>query len=175
MWPSSSRKSQSLLRDPIGPGDALAGRHRLWTATAQSRSALDDNSVALVVTSPPFLNIVDYRRDNWLRCWFAGIDSDTLPRCTSSLSVWMSDITLALREIHRVLRPSGHAAVEVGEIHRGQIALGGIPHLLRRSRRPYPLEILIHTHPFTKTSRCWGIANNKDGTNTHRVVVFQKR
>jgi len=22
---------------------------------------------------------VDYRRDNWLRCWFAGIDSEAVP------------------------------------------------------------------------------------------------
>ncbi len=37
-----------------------------------------------------------------------------------------------------------------------------------------PVKVLIHSHPFTKTSRCWGIENNKDGTSSQRVVIFRK-
>ncbi len=36
------------------------------------------------------------------------------------------------------------------------------------------VKVLIHSHPFTKTSRCWGIENNKDGTSSQRVVIFRK-
>lgn len=36
-------------------------------------------SVDLVVTSPPFLDVVNYAGDNWLRCWFCGIDAATVP------------------------------------------------------------------------------------------------
>ena len=32
------------------------------------------NSVDLVVTSPPFLDKVDYIGDNWLEMWFAGVN-----------------------------------------------------------------------------------------------------
>ena len=35
-------------------------------------------TVDLVVTSPPFLDVVDYRGDNWLRNWFAGIDAESI-------------------------------------------------------------------------------------------------
>ena len=117
------KKSRSLLRHPARPDPALASRHRVWTALAQSRSPLPENSVALVVTSPPFLNVVDYRRDNWLRAWFAGIAPETLPRCTGSLNEWSKHLTSALREMHRVLSPGGHIALEVGEIRRGKLLL----------------------------------------------------
>ena len=36
------------------------------------------NSVNLTVTSPPFLDVIQYARDNWLRCWFNGYDADEI-------------------------------------------------------------------------------------------------
>ena len=65
------RKSASLLSDgPMAPHPPAL----LTTGTAQSTPAIDSGSVQLVVTSPPFLDIVQYAEDNWLRSWFAGID-----------------------------------------------------------------------------------------------------
>ncbi|MFM8831553.1 MAG: DNA methyltransferase [Spartobacteria bacterium] len=166
------KKSRSLLRHASRPN--LSGNHRLWTGCANCRGALDDNSVALVVTSPPFLDVVDYRRDNWMRCWFAGIDSEVVPRCTRSLEEWKVMLTGAMIEIERILRPGGHAAVEVGEIRRGKILLEEHVLACGQAAGLDAVQILIHSHSFTKTSRCWGIENNKGGTNTHRVVVFRK-
>ena len=61
-------------------------------------------SVSLVVTSPPFLNVVDYATDNWLRCWFFGLDAKsvklTVPR---RLDAWQAAMTEVFRELHRVL------------------------------------------------------------------------
>ena len=168
------KKSRSLLRQPPKFDPSLSARHRLWTAKAESQSLLEENSVALVVTSPPFLDVVDYRRDNWLRCWFAGIDSESVPRCTSSLEIWRAMLTAAMVEIQRDLRPSGHAAVEVGEIRRGKILLEEHVLACGEAAGLDPVKVLIHSHTFTKTSRCWGIENNKDGTNSHRVVIFRK-
>lgn len=168
------KKSHSLLRQGARPDPNFSGSHQFWTGRAESRSPLEANSVALVVTSPPFLDVVDYRRDNWLRLWFAGIDSEAAPRCTRSLAEWTSMLTAAMVEIQRVLRPGGYAAVEVGEIRRGKFHLE--EHVLASGKASglNPIQNLIHSHPFTKTSRCWGIENNKGGTNTHRVVIFRK-
>jgi len=32
----------------------------------------------------------------------------------------------------------------------------------------------INKQKFTKTSNIWGVENNKKGTNTNRIVLFQK-
>ena len=50
-----------------------------------------DSSVGLTVTSPPFLNNVQYSLDNWLRCWFNGIDDREVGKTitmTSSVTQW---------------------------------------------------------------------------------------
>jgi len=72
------RKSRQLLSECDAStrraleGAAAAGL--LLTSHAACTPQIPDASVSLVVTSPPFLNIVDYATDNWLRCWFCGID-----------------------------------------------------------------------------------------------------
>ena len=70
------RKSRSLLSTGRPPPHPLA---MLGVAQADNAEFVTDGSVDLVVTSPPFLDVVDYRTDNWLRCWFADIDLETVP------------------------------------------------------------------------------------------------
>ena len=83
-------------------------------------------------------------------------------------------MTSVLSEIHRVLQPDGWVAFEVGEIRNGKIKLeasvlrSGIEVGLR------PVLVLINDQLFTKTSHCWGVDNLKKGTNTNRVILFQK-
>ena len=48
---------------------------RFLTGDARRTDAIPGDTVALTVTSPPFLDVVQYTPDNWLRCWFAGIDA----------------------------------------------------------------------------------------------------
>ena len=51
------------------------GRYRLLTESGRAHTPPSrPSSVDLVVTSPPFLDVVNYAGDNWLRCWFCGID-----------------------------------------------------------------------------------------------------
>ena len=37
-----------------------------------------------------------------------------------------------------------------------------------------PVLIMINAQEFTKTSNCWGINNQKNGTNTNRIVLLRK-
>jgi hypothetical protein len=47
---------------------------------ARRTTEITKNSVTLTVTSPPFLDIVNYTDDNWLRCWFNNIDACEVSR-----------------------------------------------------------------------------------------------
>ena len=100
----------------------------LWRTQELFASATPEipaNSVSLVVTSPPFLDVVDYAGDNWLRCWFLGIDPASVKLTQAKkLDVWQEAMTSVFHELHRVLKPGGHIAFEVGEV-RGGVALSG--------------------------------------------------
>lgn len=119
-----------------------------------------NNSVSLVVTSPPFLDVVQYADDNWLRCWVAGINLKTVHLTVpKKLDAWKGAMTEVFRELHRVLKPGGHLPFEVGEVRGGKIKLE--EHVLPCGVEAGfdPILILINDQEFTKTANCWGLDN----------------
>ena len=172
-------KSRSLLRD-CTPSErtgleVLAPTHRILLGAASTTSALERDVAALVVTSPPFLDVVDYRNDNWLRCWFCGIDAASVPMTLSKqVDSWKQFITSSLRELRRVLRPGGHVAFEVGEVRGGALRLEEVVIPAGLEAGLEPMLVLVNAQRFTKTANCWGVTNNRKGTNTNRVVLFRK-
>lgn len=173
------KKSRQLLKDLTNEDrrnlEQAASRQLLLNGPADCSPGLASESVDLVVTSPPFLNVVQYAADNWLRCWFLGIDPAgvklTVP---SRLETWEAAMTEVLKELHRVMKPGGYVAFEVGEVMSGTV-------LLEKSVLPcgmlagfHPVLVLINDQKFTKTANCWGVDNMNKGTNTNRIVVLRK-
>ncbi|MGQ0737034.1 MAG: DNA methyltransferase [Acidobacteriota bacterium] len=172
------RKSRSLLAD-VSPelrtelADA-ADRARIYTSPSAQTPGIAARSVSLVVTSPPFLDVVDYQTDNWLRCWFCGIDAEAVPITQArGVDQWRAFVQATLAEIQRVLAPGGHVAFEVGEVKGGTLRLEEIVIPAGVAAGLEPLLVLINEQRFTKTANCWGVTNNRKGTNTNRVVVFR--
>jgi hypothetical protein len=181
------RKTRSLLRDLVSRRNVETSKRRnvkregrMRRATLLCRPADDtpeiaDGSVDLVVTSPPFLDVVDYAGDNWLRCWFCGVDAASVPiTIARKLEDWRAVMGSVFRELARLLRPGGHIAFEVGEVRKGQIKLeeAVIPCGVQAGLEP--LFVMINDQHFTKTAHCWGVENRSKGTNTNRVVVMRK-
>ena len=173
------RKSRQLLGDidaqhryqlSVSSEDSL-----LVTGSADDTPEILSDSVALVVTSPPFLDVVDYEKDNWLRAWFCGIDISKISIWQiKNLSEWEAAIMNVLSEIHRILRPGGWVAFEVGEVRNGKIKLETSVLKVGREAGLSPKLVLINDQIFTKTSNCWGVDNLKKGTNTNRIILFKK-
>lgn len=173
------KKSRQLLGDVSstarGTLSEIAARARLLTGPANASPQITANSVSLVVTSPPFLDVVQYADDNWLRCWFLGMDAKsvqlTVPK---KLDAWRAAITEVFHELHRVLKPGGHIAFEVGEVHAGKTKLEETVLPAGAAAGLEPLLVVINDQKFTKTANCWGVDNQVKGTNTNRIVVFRK-
>ena len=172
-------KTRSLLTDCDAATRATllrsANRAALLTRPARSTPQLRGNSVSLVVTSPPFLDVVDYAGDNWLRGWFCGIDTSAVEiSMHRKVTEWQAAMTSVFRELARVLRPGGHVAFEVGEVRRGKVKLEEAVLPCGVASGLEPLLVVINAQQFTKTANCWGVRNNSKGTNTNRIVVFRK-
>ncbi|MDB5808825.1 MAG: methyltransferase modification enzyme [Betaproteobacteria bacterium] len=167
-------------------GIAAADRWRLRTAAesahfltggAAATKEIESNSVQLTVTSPPFLDVVQYAKDNWLRCWFNNLDAEAIAAgITMSRTVeeWDGRMAPVFSELYRITKPGGWVAFEVGEVRKGKIRL---------EERVAPLgteagfvceAILINAQRFTKTANIWGVGNNEAGTNSNRIVIFRK-
>jgi hypothetical protein len=88
-------------------------------ANARSLPFLD-NSVDLVVTSPPYYDTLDYARDNRLRLWFLGQRNwKTLDRqLTHTNTQYEGQMAECLREMCRVLKPGKFCVLVVGEVQR---------------------------------------------------------
>ena len=168
------KKSRALLKDGV-PSGFCGGAARMLTGAAEHTPDITDAGVDLIVTSPPFLDVVDYPADNWLRCWFAGIAAQTVPIALHrSLVDWERFIGRCFAEFARVLRPGGVIAFEVGEVRGGKVALEQAVLRAARDLPLKPLAVVINSQIFTKTAQCWGIDNNRKGTNSNRIVVFER-
>lgn len=167
------RKSRALLADGAPPRGPRAALH---VAPAHDVPQIPAACVDLVVTSPPFLDVVQYAEDNWLRCWFAGLDPHAAPISIHRRPEdWTAFVAGVFAELGRIVRPGGHVAFEVGEVRGGRLALDD---LVLQALAPAPFDpvcVLVNSQAFTKTANCWGVDNNAKGVNTNRIVVARRR
>jgi hypothetical protein len=166
------KKSASLLSDgPMPPHPPAL----LTAGPAESTPAIGSSSVQLVVTSPPFLDVVQYADDNWLRSWFAGIDAANVAIAHHRTGAgWQNMVRDTLTELARIVRPGGHVAFEVGEVRNGKVLL---ERLVWDAAEGLPFDrlfVMVNQQEFTKTANCWGVRNNAKGTNTNRIVVLHR-
>ncbi len=175
------KKTLSLLRslsaDDVQHLRKAGDRARFHVGSAESTPDIASQSVSLTVTSPHFLDVVNYADDNWLRCWFNHLSTERVEQSiTASRTVdgWTRMMGIVLAELYRVTKNNGHVAMEVGEVRRKQLKLDEIILPLGKSVGFRPVEIMINTQSFTKTANIWGVRNNHLGTNTNRIVLFRK-
>ncbi|PWR76149.1 DNA methyltransferase [Methanospirillum stamsii] len=147
------------------------------TKDARNTPEILDNTVSLTVTSPPFLDIVQYAADNWLRCWFNGLDAELVGKkisTTRKLTDWEGIMRDVFRELFRITRPGGYVAFEVGEVRNGSVRLDEHVIPLGISAGFSCTAVIINQQDFTKTANIWGVNNMSTGTNTNRIVLFYK-
>ena len=175
------KKSNQLLREVTCEElDNLQkyGKYALFVnSDARYTSIIPSNSVQLTVTSPPFLDVVQYSTDNWLRCWFNNIDTEDIStKITMSKTIddWRNVMVDVFKELFRIMKCGGWLAFEVGDVRGGKIKLDEVVAPLGVNAGFKLFGVLINQQIFTKTANIWGISNNMKGTNSNKVVIFRK-
>jgi len=171
------RKSRQLLATLTASERAAlaASEPRLLCRSSAHTPEIEASSVDLVVTSPPFLSVVDYAGDNWLRCWFVGVDAGEVPiTMARTVEAWQAAMAEVFAELFRVVRRGGFVAFEVGEVERGSVRLEEAVLPVAQAAGFTPVGVQVNAQEFTKTANCWGVANNRGGTNTNRIVLLEK-
>jgi hypothetical protein len=173
------KKSKSLLSDIDETTrktlHASGTNALLMTGSCADTPLLKSGSVSLAVTSPPFLDTVDYASDNWLRCWFTHIETKNVEIwILKNVLDWAAQMSRAFSEMRRILKPGGFIAFEVGEVRNGRVKLEEFVVPAAAKAGLTPMLVLINDQEFTKTSNCWGVTNRQKGTNTNRIVLLRK-
>jgi len=166
----SAAQTQNLAR--------VAAHARFFGDDARCTAGIADNSVQLTVTSPPFLDVVQYAQDNWLRGWFNNIDADAVASkitTAKTIQVWSEVMQNVLKELYRITRRGGWVAFEVGEVKAGKVKLDEYVVSLGVKAGFECEGIFVNQQKFTKTANIWGVQNNAKGTNTNRIVLFNKK
>ena len=90
--------------------------------TSVQRLALP-NRVGAIITSPPYMNALDYGRDNRLRLWF--IDPSLVDKVDNDVTrrrqAFIDAMTGLATKLELVLKPGGYCVFVVGEEVRGSV------------------------------------------------------
>jgi hypothetical protein len=85
-----------------------------------TKSPLEPESVDLVVTSPPYLDLINYFEKNWIRHWIVGEAKEEAKDSifvTSKIKEYTEFVASNLKELYRVLKPDRAAIYVVGDYH----------------------------------------------------------
>ncbi|MDH5655061.1 MAG: site-specific DNA-methyltransferase [Spirochaetia bacterium] len=178
------RKMKRDLSRPLPEEYHVSSEKNYYTGhDARDLQSVEDESIALIVTSPPFLDKVNYVLDNWMRAWFLDVEEELKKIRLSILSNpedWTDFMKDVMVEMGRILEPGGRAVIEVGEVVYG----GKVMNLEQLLMDQLPLKtkggilraekVFINSQKFTKLANCWDVKNNVKGTNSNRCLVLRK-
>ncbi len=168
------KKSKQLLKDIDNRlRDRLNSINKEFLIGLASNLAIESNSIDLTITSPPFLDVIDYNGDNWLRNWFNKIENPNISNF-KKLEDWKYFMLDVMKEIYRVTKSNGYFVFEVGEVKSGKIKLDEESIIIGEKAGFQCEKIMINEQTFTKTANIWGVDNNSKGTNSNRILIFKK-
>lgn len=93
--------------------------YQVWQANSM-HLPIDDESVDTIISSPPYFGALDYARDNRLRLWFLGREDwkELDNSLTASKKVYLPQMSVCLKEMHRVLKKRSYCTLVLGDVER---------------------------------------------------------
>lgn len=138
--------------------------------------SIKDNSVDLIITSPPYTKVIRYGQFNWIRLWFLdkkAKDIDGKLFFTQSIDRYSKFIFDTLKELKRVLKPNKKLILIVGDIKEKNLA----EIVWERCAKPLGFILVDNIedriNDSSKVSKIWG-AKKGNATKIDRILVLEK-
>lgn len=154
-------------------------RGQAWQCDASEPPRRKDGA-KLLVSSPPYLQVIKYAKYNWVRLWYLGHewrDVDSRLMATSSLEQYCTFLERTLDASRSLLAPDAVVALVIGDVRRGDNQLNlahavteevAIPNGWRH------LGTVTDEFPVDrKVSRIWK-SNSGRATKVDRVVLLTR-
>ncbi len=112
-------KVKRAYRRPKLPVNWQERECQVWCENAMALP-IKDETVDVIISSPPYFGALDYARDNRLRLWFLGhkdwkeIDESL----TASKNVYIPQMSACLKEMCRVLKSGKRCVLVLGDVER---------------------------------------------------------
>lgn len=137
---------------------------------------LPDESINAVITSPPYMDALDYARDNRLRLWFLGIDDYSLIKKSEirKISTFKTEMLQSLTIMSQVIKPGGVCIFILGDVKSSSLKYN-LPKIITEIIEENILILHIEDKwqeeiPDKRRSRRRGRA-----TNNETVLVFRRQ
>lgn len=101
------------------PIDWEKRHYQIWQLNSMDLP-ISSSEVDTIISSPPYFGALDYARDNRLRLWFLGYDDwkKIDQSLTANSKVYLPQMSICLKEMHRVLKPEKYCVLVLGDVER---------------------------------------------------------
>jgi site-specific DNA-methyltransferase (adenine-specific) len=156
------------------------GRAWIQDAAAPAPEWLQAEKVKLILTSPPYLQVIKYGKYNWIRLWFL----DEEPRAvderltdTGSLVRYRAFIAETLANLDGVIREDGYVCLVIGDVRRGSYSINLARDVWNNVAKPqrWRLHGIVNDRlpPGRKVSRIWKDTPGR-ATRTDRILILSR-
>ena len=135
--------------------------------------------VDLLLTSPPYLGIVNYAKQNWIRSWFLNSDPmEISEKLDDDLNInqWVQFSKKTLTEFKKMMKPDGVAVFVIGDVAKSKnsvIPLARDFALMVKENKLFKNVWIFsdYIQGADKTTRIWGETKGQ-ATATDRIVIL---
>ncbi len=154
------------------------GKIYLHDAT-KNNEKIKDNSVDLLVSSPPYLSIVNYTNSNWLKLWLLGYERKELKekiKLSDNLKFdeYILFLEKFLNSIYPKLKKGAKACLVVGDVHDEKL----IEKVWKKIENnvKYKFIEIYYDVSYLQTRKVTNMLNSKKGkaTKIEKVLVIEK-
>ena len=137
------------------------------------------NQIGLILTSPPYLGIVNYAKQNWIRAWFLDQSLDNIPYKLDddlNLNEWLVFAKKAVEEMIPFLSDEGIAIFVIGDVAKSKNSIIPLARefclMIKENNFFQNVWCFSDVIPdFNKTTRIWGETKGL-ATTTDRIVIM---